>query len=384
MEEILRALKSLTGLSSDISIIAANVLQQKIIPLVSIVFLVYVSVWVGKILLSDKENLQSFVQRCVNIGFKIILLSWGVYFLGFADQFCDLIENAVNSTSNNLNSAVSEHYLSKADAATKNGIAKTINNHSTAEMIFIEKRAGEYVDNSHKMLTEGGVEAVIERQNEAGYSDITNSSSYRDEGEKSRQIAASMAVLDAKQHMVQAGKISFWSMDIEEIFSSLVSMLAIVVQCLIRAIRLVFLVIFKISFPIVVMISMIPTKGKIINTFMEGYASFLLWTVVVSLIEVANKIIFAALLVEGGGETNTWFVIIFGVIVMVTYAVVPNVTVMLFGGNTVSATVMSAVANSVGKYTGMNSVVQSVGKMADGMIKKQGPEVLKTLTKGGK
>lgn len=373
MEELLVLMKDLGNISGDIAEIVTNILSKQVIPLAGIALIVYTAVWGAKFFTKSEEQTWDVAfEHILGLLSRTFLLVWGVTLLGYADSFCFFLENAVNYTKDHANEVVADDFSKRANSLLKKNALYNWSNYSSGEMLFVEAKTVQNINNSHKLLTPENIKSIEDRrkQLQPGSINIDGGTMNVDEGLKYKKVAESLNKLDAAQHEFEENSFSFFSMDLDEMVATLVSYFALIIQIIIRAIRMVFLIIFKVAFPVVVLLSIFPTKKKILATYFEAYTGFLLWTVVIVLVEIANKVIYATLTVNGDGDANTALVIIFGIIIMITNTVVPNITVMLFGGNTVSATVFSAITNSVAQYTGCDRLIRNVGDMGRSLAKK--------------
>ena len=343
---------------NEIASVASNVLQGKIIGLLAIAMMVYILVWCFKVFFSENETIETSAHRILSLGGKLILLIWGGYFLGLTDQFVGLIEKAVDYTSKNLNSTLATKFNNASSQAKERGIEQILNLDDVGQILYVEQRTNELIENSDKKLSEAAADAIQERLDEVNYTSILEEEEAdSDDAAKQQKTATAFVVLNAKQHVSSA--LQFATMTWEERISSATSYLALFVQALLRLIQLLLLTIFKVTFPIAILLSIFPTKWKVLETFFQGYVGVLLWTIVIALMELANKVLFGTLLTLGTGEPNTFFVILLSMTMIITYFIVPNITTMLFGGSAINATVASALTASLAEYSGFNKVLRS-------------------------
>ncbi|MDR1417273.1 MAG: hypothetical protein LBJ57_07655 [Prevotellaceae bacterium] len=202
----------------------------------------------------------------------------------------------------------------------------------------------------------GAIDAEADKALQAGMADLKNASQAAAKWDTYRQMDPEELMLGAA-----SDKVSLWSSSLADIVAMLFLLIGTVFKVIILFIRGCLLFIFRISLPISIALSFMPTFEGAVKEWWENYKTLALMLVTMTCIEALMTASWLATRVAtdipSAGITNALVALIGGILYLLT----PTITVMMFGGSQAMAGLSQQVMSA-------GAIMMAATKMAGSAI----------------
>ncbi|MDR1226909.1 MAG: hypothetical protein LBK47_08450 [Prevotellaceae bacterium] len=206
------------------------------------------------------------------------------------------------------------------------------------------------------MISESGAMSKgTDKVLQSGMTEFKNASKLAEKWEVYRNMDPEKLMLGGA-----SDEISFWSMSFADIVTLLFTLIGALFKLIITFIRGCLLFVFRVSLPISIALSFIPTFEGAVKEWFSNYKTLALMLVTITCIEALMAaswlITRTSVDISSAGFINAVVAFIGGIL----YLLVPTITVMLFGGSQAMAGLGQQITTTMGVMLGLSKMAGSL------------------------